>query len=61
MVRDRIDWLRWKLGMPHMFVKDCCGKGRGLALFWKREIDVKVLGFVSRYHIDTEITEQDNR
>lgn len=59
MVRDRIEWLRWKLEMPHMVVKDCNGKGGGLALFWKRGVDVKLTGFVSRYHIDTEITEQD--
>ena len=37
MVRDRLEGLRWKLGMPHMVAKDCCGKGGGLALFWKRE------------------------
>ncbi|XP_073360464.1 uncharacterized protein [Aegilops tauschii subsp. strangulata] len=61
MIQDRIDWLRWKLGMPHMVVKDCCGKGGGggLALFWKRDVDVKLTGFVSRYHIDTDIMEQD--
>lgn len=59
MVRDRIEWLRWKLGMPHMLVKECCRKGGGLVLFWKREVQVKLTGFVSRYHIDTEITEKD--
>lgn len=57
MVRGRIKWLRWKLGMPHMMVKDCCGKDGGLAMFWKREVGVKLTDFVSRYHIDIEITE----
>lgn len=30
-----------------------------MAIFWKREVDVKLIGFVSKYHIDTEITEKD--
>ena len=58
MVRSKIEWLWWKLG-PHMEVKDCCGKGGGLAMIWKREINVKLLDFVSRYHLHTEITEED--
>ena len=31
--KDKIEWLRWKLGMPNMIVKDCDGKGGGLAIF----------------------------
>lgn len=29
---------RYKLGMPHMVVKDCEGKSGELALFWKRDV-----------------------
>jgi exonuclease III len=57
--KDMIEWLKWKLGMPNMIVKDCVGRSGGLALFWKNGVDVRLTGFVSRYHIDTEITEPD--
>jgi exonuclease III len=56
---NRIDWLRWKLGMPNMIVKDPEGQSGGLVMFWKNEINVKLIGFISRHHIDTEITEED--
>jgi hypothetical protein len=28
-------------------------------MFWKNGINVRVVGFMSKYHIDTEITEED--
>ena len=59
MVRGRLEWLRWKMGMTNMIVKDCEGQSGGLALFWKNQVNLKLIGFVSRYHIDTEITELD--
>ncbi|KAK1663577.1 hypothetical protein QYE76_051736 [Lolium multiflorum] len=59
MEKGRLDWLRWKMGMPHLLEKPCVGKSGGLAIFWKRGIDVKLTGFMSKYHIDTEITEED--
>jgi hypothetical protein len=31
--KDRIEWLKWKLEMPNMIVKDCEGRSGGLALF----------------------------
>jgi hypothetical protein len=40
-------------------VKNPVGRSGGLAIFWKREINFKVIGFMSKYHIDTEITEAD--
>jgi hypothetical protein len=40
-------------------VKDCDGKGGGLALFWKNTVNLRLVGFISKYHIDTEITEED--
>jgi hypothetical protein len=59
MTKDGIERLRWKLGMPNMIVKDCVGRSGGLAMFWKNGVDVKLTGFVSRYHIDTETNEPD--
>jgi hypothetical protein len=38
--------------MPNMTVKNCEGQSGGLAMFWKREINL-VTGLKSRYHIDS--------
>jgi exonuclease III len=57
--KDRIEWLRWKLEMPNMIVKDSEGQSGGLAMFWKNSVQVRQIGFASRYHLDTEITETD--
>jgi exonuclease III len=59
MEQKRLEWWRWKLGMPNMMVKNCEGKSGGLVIFWKNEINLRVVGFMSEYHIDTEITEAD--
>jgi hypothetical protein len=56
---EKLDWLRWKLGMPNMLVKDCEGQSGGLVLFWKNEVNLRQVGLQSRYHIDTEIMEKD--
>jgi hypothetical protein len=45
--------------MPNMIVKNPVGQSGGLAIFWKRDVDLRVVGFSSKYHIDTEITEAD--
>ena len=58
MKEGRINWLRWKLGMPNMVVKDCEGLSGGLALFWKNSVNLKA-GLKLKYHIDVEITEED--
>jgi exonuclease III len=58
MKEGRMECLRWKLGMPNMVVKDCCGQSGGLALFCKSTINLKA-GLKSKYHIDAEITEDD--
>jgi exonuclease III len=57
--QKRLECFRWKLGMPNMIVKNCEGQSGGLAVFWKREIQLRVVGFISRYHIDMQITESD--
>ena len=47
--------LRWKLGMPRMICKDCEGHSGGLALYWKRGVEVE-LRWKRRYHIDMNVT-----
>ena len=37
--------------MPNMVAKDCKGNSGGLALFWRRDVEVCIKSF-SRYHID---------
>ena len=44
--------------MPNLFVKDCVGLGGGLALFWRKGIDLTV-NSMSKYHIDATINEED--
>jgi hypothetical protein len=51
-----MEWLRWKLGMTNLVVKDSVGASRGLAIFWRKEVNLCVKSF-SKYHIDTVIKE----
>ena len=32
----RMQWFRWALGLVNMVVKDCEGKGEGIAVLWRR-------------------------
>ena len=41
-------------------MKDCAGCSGGLALFWKRDVDV-TLKSISKYHIDVLVKEEDGR
>jgi hypothetical protein len=59
MEESKLGWLRWKLGLPNMVAKDTVGQSGGLAIFWKNEVNVRLVGFKSRYHLDTENTERD--
>jgi exonuclease III len=45
---------RWLLGMPHMLVTKCEGRSGGLALFWRRGVDV-TLRWKGRMHIDVNV------
>jgi hypothetical protein len=44
--------------MPNMIAVDSVGTSGGLALFWKREVDVTLQSY-SEYHIDTVVKEED--
>jgi hypothetical protein len=57
-----MDWLRWKLEMPNMIIVNSVGVGGGLALFWKKDIDIDIdicLQSLSKYHIDSIVKEED--
>ncbi|KAJ1266324.1 hypothetical protein BS78_08G142100 [Paspalum vaginatum] len=53
----RIEMFRWILSMPNLLVKECKGLSGGLALFWRKEIDLTVTS-ISKYHIDALIKEE---
>ncbi|EEE51789.1 hypothetical protein OsJ_33245 [Oryza sativa Japonica Group] len=44
--------------MPNLVVKDCQGKSGGLAVFWKKEINLR-LRTVSRLFMDVDVMEDD--
>ena len=52
-----MEHLRWKLGMPNMVVKDPEGRRGGLALFWRRGVDVR-LRWKDKYFIDAVVMEE---
>jgi exonuclease III len=58
MDRRRIERFRWNLQMPNFVVKHCMGYSGGLALLWKRDVDVTIKS-ISKYHIDALVKEED--
>jgi exonuclease III len=54
----QLEWLRWKLGLTNLVAMDAEGQSGGLALFWRKSVNLKA-GLKSKYHIDAEITEGD--
>jgi hypothetical protein len=57
MSEEEMDRFRWQLDMPHMIAVDCKGRSGGLALFWRRGVDVR-LRWKGRYHIDVDVIEE---
>lgn len=53
-----LDWLRWRMGMTNMVAVDSVGASGGLAVFWRKEVDLTVNN-MSKYHIDIIIKEED--
>ena len=53
-----MEWWRWKLDMPNLVVKDSVGASGGLALFWKKNVNLTVKS-LSKYHIDVVVREED--
>ena len=44
--------------MSNMVIRDCDGKSGGLAVMWKKGINIELHNY-SRYHIDVEVVESD--
>ena len=44
--------------MPNLVVKDSVGASGGLALFWKKNVNLTVKS-LSKYHIDAVVREED--
>ena len=55
MNEKRMDTLTNKLGLAHMEVVDCEGKG-GIAVLWSRGVNL-LLQSKSKYYIDMEVSE----
>ena len=58
MDERRIESLRWRLGLTNLVVKDYKGKSGGLAIFWRKEINLQLRG-ISRFYIDADVVETD--
>jgi exonuclease III len=58
MDRNKIEGLRWRLGLTNMVVKDCSGKSGGLAIFWRKGVNFQ-LRTVARLYIDGDVVEGD--
>lgn len=58
MDRCRVEGLSWKIGMKNVLGKDCNGKSGGLAVFWKRGVNIHTRA-VSRLYMDVDVTEPD--
>jgi exonuclease III len=53
-----IEKIKYKLGFPNVVFKECEGKSGGLAMFWKRGINLS-LRWMGHMHIDVNIIEDD--
>jgi hypothetical protein len=58
MDEHKMDGFRWKLGLTNMMAKDCEGRSGGLAVFWRRRVNVHVQR-MSKLYIDADVTEED--
>lgn len=54
MGKRKIEKFRWMLGLTNMVFKECVGKSGGLALFWRKEVNLN-LKEISKYYIDVEV------
>lgn len=56
--KRRMERFRWSLGLSNIVVCKCGGKGGGIAVFWRRGVNV-VLRNYSNNHIDVDIFQDD--
>jgi exonuclease III len=58
--KQRMEWIRVKLGFAGLFVVDPVGRSGGLALLWKEENELEIQNF-SRQHINAIVTNSEVR
>ena len=58
MDKGKIEWLRWRMGLTNLVVKDCEGRSGGLAIFCRSGINFQ-LRAASRLYIDGDVVEKD--
>ena len=52
--------VQWALGLTNMVVRDCDGRSGGIAILWRKGVDVTLRNF-SKYHIDVDVREEDGK
>ena len=57
LCEKEMHWLKGKLNLPNMIVVDSKGRSGGLALFWRKGVNVQ-LRWKGRYHIDVDVVEE---
>jgi exonuclease III len=57
--KQKMEALRWKLGLTNMVCRPSEGKSGGLVLFWHRDVEVS-LKSMSKYFIDVEVGSGNN-
>ncbi|XP_073355469.1 uncharacterized protein [Aegilops tauschii subsp. strangulata] len=59
LYEKELEHLRWKLGLVNLLVWNPEGRSRGIALFWRRGVDVTLRSY-GRRHMDVDVKEGDN-
>uniref|UniRef100_A0A453JWN8 Endonuclease/exonuclease/phosphatase domain-containing protein n=1 Tax=Aegilops tauschii subsp. strangulata TaxID=200361 RepID=A0A453JWN8_AEGTS len=57
MTHQELDRFRWSLGLTQMLAWDSVGRSRGIALFWRRGLDLSLRSY-GRRHIDDDVKEE---
>ena len=56
LTEKELERFRWTLGLAHFVVWNPEGRSRGVALFWRRGVDLTLRSF-GRRHIDADVEE----
>ncbi|XP_073357962.1 uncharacterized protein [Aegilops tauschii subsp. strangulata] len=55
---NELERFRWMMGPINMCARNPVGRSRGVALFWRRGVNV-ALGSYGRRHVDVDVTEEE--
>uniref|UniRef100_A0A8I6XHE9 Reverse transcriptase domain-containing protein n=1 Tax=Hordeum vulgare subsp. vulgare TaxID=112509 RepID=A0A8I6XHE9_HORVV len=58
LTEKELEKFKWKLGLCNMVARSSEGRSRGLALFWRRGVNISLRSY-GRRHIDVDVTEDD--